>query len=206
MTTELTQRRDQMVGRLAPFLGRMVRRESFSLPGDINEKSRVLVVDSGDLTELLFFAPVLNHLKRRFPGMRVTMLVREGNGELIRTLENINELISYEPEHLSVFSTTYLNLLRRVKSRNFDAVFLLGREFNFARSMVTLYSRARLRVGFTQTFTYPFLNCEIRTSAEPMYEAPRSLSFLSVLGQSPGDNVMAWKLPDNDVRWAQQMI
>jgi hypothetical protein len=119
VTTELSQRRDQMVGRLAPFLGRMVRRESFSLPGDINEKSRVLVVDSGDLTELLFFAPVLNHLKRRFPGMRVTMLVREGNGELIRTLENINELISYEPEHLALFSTTYLNLLRRVKSRNF---------------------------------------------------------------------------------------
>src|SRR5678810_1425954 len=62
-------------------------------------------------------------------------------------------------------------LLRRVKSRNFDAVFLLGREFNFARSMVTLYSRARLRVGFTQTFTYPFLNCEIRTSAEPTRQA-----------------------------------
>ena len=36
-----------------------------SLPGDINNQSRVLVVDSGDLTELLFFAPVLNHLKRR---------------------------------------------------------------------------------------------------------------------------------------------
>jgi ADP-heptose:LPS heptosyltransferase len=63
-----------------------------------------------------------------------------------------------------------------------------------------------LRVGFTQTFTYPFLNCEIRTSNEPMYEAPRALSFLSVLGQSPGDSVMAWKLPDNDVRWAQQMV
>jgi ADP-heptose:LPS heptosyltransferase len=206
VTTELTQRRDQMVGRLAPFLGRMVRREHFSLPGDINDQSRVLVVDSGDLTELLFFAPVLNHLKRRYPGMRVTMLVREGNGELIRTLDHINELISYEPEHLSLFSTTYLNLLRRVKSRGFDVVFLLGREFNFARSMVTLFSHARLRVGFTQTFTYPFLNCEIRTSSEPMYEAPRALSFLSVLGQSPGDSVIAWKLPDNDVRWAQQMI
>jgi ADP-heptose:LPS heptosyltransferase len=206
VTTELYQRRDQMVGRLAPFLGRMVRREHFSLPGDINEKSRVLVVDSGDLTELLFFAPVMNHLKRRHPGMRVTMLVREGNGELVRTLGHINELISYQPEHLSIFSSTYLNLLRRVKSRHFDAVFLLGREFNFARSMVTLYSRARLRVGFTQTFTYPFLNCEIRTSSEPMYEAPRALSFLSVLGQSPGDSVIAWKLPDNDVRWAQQMV
>ena len=206
VTTVLSQRRDQMVERLTPFLGRMVRRESFSLPSDVNDHSRVLIVDSGDLTELLFFAPVLNHLKRRYPGMRVTMLVRHGSAELIRTLEHVNELISYEPEHLSLFSTAYLNLLRRVKSRKFDAVFLLGREFDFARSLVTLFSRARLRVGFTQKFTYPFLNCEIRTSNEPMYEAPRALSFLSVLGQSPGDNVIAWKLPDADASWAQQMI
>jgi ADP-heptose:LPS heptosyltransferase len=206
LATELTQRRDQMVERLAPFLGRMVRREVFSLPGDINDHSRVLVVDSGDLTELLFFAPVLNHLKRRYPGMRVTVLVREGNGELIRTLEPISEMISYEPDHLSLLSTTYLSLLRRVKSRGFDVVFLLGHEFNFARSMVTLYSRARLRVGFTQKFTYPFVNCEIRTSNHNSYEGPRALSFLSVLGLSPGDNVMNWRLPDADVRWAQQMI
>jgi ADP-heptose:LPS heptosyltransferase len=72
--------------------------------------------------------------------------------------------------------------------------------------MVTLFSRAHLRVGFSQKFTYPFLNCEIRTSSESTYEAPRALSFLSVLGQSPGDSVIAWKLPDTDVRWAQQMI
>jgi ADP-heptose:LPS heptosyltransferase len=195
-----------MVGRLAPFLGRMVGRESFSLPGDISDQSRVLVVDSGDLTELLFFAPVLNHLKRRYPGMRVTVLVRAGNGELIRTLEPISEMISYEPEHFSLFSTTYLNLLRRVKSRGFNVVFLLGREFDFARSLVALFSRANLRVGFSQKFTYPFVNCEIRSSNESQYEGPRALSFLSVLGQSPGDSVMGWKLPETDVRWAQQMI
>ena len=206
MSTTLTHRRDQMVGRLAPILGRMVRRESFSLPGDINDQSRVLVVDSGDLTELLFFAPVLNHLKRRFPGMRVTVLVRQGNGELIRTLEPISEMISYEPEHLTLFSTTYMSLLRRVKGRSFDVVFLLGREFDFARSLVALMSRARLRVGFSQKFTYPFVNCEIRCTGEGQYEAPRVLNFLNVLGQTPGDSVLGWALPDADVRWAQQMI
>jgi ADP-heptose:LPS heptosyltransferase len=206
MSTTLTHRRDQVVEMLAPLLGRMVRQESFSLPSDINDHSRVLVVDSGDLTELLFFAPVLNHLKRRHPGMRITALVRQGNGELIRTLEPISEMISYEPEHLTLFSTTYLSLLRRVKSRAFDVVFLLGREFDFARSLVALFSHAHLRVGFSQKFTYPFVNCEIRPCGEGQYEAPRALSFLSVLGQSPGDSVPGWKLPEADVRWAQQMI
>lgn len=206
MTTTLTHRRDQMVGRLAPLLGRMVRRESFTLPGDINDRSRILVVDSGDLTELLFFAPVLAHLRRRYPGMRITMLVREGNSELIRTLEPVSEMISYEPEHLSLMSTTYLSLLRRVKGRSFDVVMLLGHEFDLARSLVALASKARLRVGFSQTFTYPFVNCEIRPSDGGQYEGPRALGFLNILGQSPGDSVPGWKLPETDSRWAQQMI
>ncbi len=206
MTTTLTQRRDTMVEMVTPLLGRLISHDGFSLPSDINDSSRVLVVDSGDLTELLFFAPVLNHLKRRFPGMRISVLVREGNGELIRTLEPISEMLSYEPEHLSLFSSTYMGLLRRIRSRGFDIVFLLGREFSFVRSLATLVSNARLRVGYSQRFTYPFLNCEIRASENGQYEAPRALNFLSVLGQSPGDAIPAWKLPDTDVRWAAQMI
>jgi len=195
-----------MVGMLTPLFSRIAGHASFSLPSDINNQSRVLVVDSGDLTELLFFAPVLNHLKRRFPGMRVTVLVREGNGELIRTLEPISEMISYEPEHLSLFSSTYFALLRRIKGRGFDIVFQLGHEFSLARSLVVLMSQARLRIGFQQTFTYPFVNCEIRAGRNAEYEAPRALSYLSVLGMSPGDAIPAWKLPDADVRWATQMI
>jgi ADP-heptose:LPS heptosyltransferase len=195
-----------MVEMLTPLLGRMARGGAFSLPRDINNRSRVLVVDSGDLAELLFFAPVLNHLKRRHPGMRITVLVREGNGDLIRTLEPISEMICYEPEQLSLFSSAFLGLLRRVRSRGYDVVFLLGKEFSFARSLTALMSNARLRVGFSQRFTYPFVNCEIRVSENGQYEAPQALSFLSVLGQSPGDSLRGWRLPDADVRWATQQI
>ena len=196
-----------MMGFITPILGRMVGQQPFSVPGDIGNGSRILVVDSGDLTELLFFAPVIGHLKYRFPGMRVTFLVREGNGELIRTLDQVNEMISYEPEHLSPLSTTYFSLIKRVKKRDFDIVVLLGKEFSFARSLLALLSRARLRVGFLQKFSYPFVNCEIRRSAGGSeYEAPRAAGFLAALGLAPGDSLQGWRLPDQDVRWANQMI
>lgn len=196
-----------MMGLITPMLGRMVKHESFAVPRDINDESRVLIVDSGELTELLFFAPVINYLKYRFPGMRVSVLVREGNGELIRTMDQINEMISYEPEHLSLASTTYLTLLKRLKSRDFDIVFLLGREFSLARSFLAVFSRARLRVGFSQQYNYPFINCEIRRSSDgKIYEAPRATGFLTALGMSPGDSLTGWSLPDQDVRWATQMI
>lgn len=195
-----------MIGLLTPLLTRIVRRESFSVPGALSNSARILVVDSGDLTELLFFAPVLAHLKYRFPGMRVTMLVREGNSELLRTMDQISEMITYEPSHLSPTSATYFSLLRRMKSRKFDVTFLLGRQFSFARSLIAFMTRAPLRVGFTRQFTYPFLNCEIRYSNDNQYEAPRAIGFLNALGISPGEALPGWKLPKQDARWASQMI
>jgi len=191
---------------ITPILGRMVGDDRFSLPGDINDNSRILVVDSGDLTELLFFAPVIKHLKHRFPGMRVSVLVREGNGELIRTMDQISEMISYEPAHLSLMSTTYFSLVRRLKSRSFDVVFVLGREFNFARSLATLLSRARVRVGFAGQFSYPFFNCELRRAESSDYEGTRTVAFLNALGMAPGDNLPGWSLPRADTRWATQLI
>jgi ADP-heptose:LPS heptosyltransferase len=204
--TTLSPRAEKVLEFVSPLLGRMAGADHFSLPGDVSDASRVLVVDSGDLTELLFFAPVLGNLKHRFPGMRVSVLVREGNGELVRTMEQINEMISYEPEHLSLVSTTYLSLLRRVRSREFDVVFLLGRDFNFARSLAALWSRARVRVGFSQRFSYPFVNCEVRRSGQSHYEADRSMYFLNALGLTPGDNLPGWKLPDQDIKWADRLI
>jgi len=204
--TSIAQRKDAVVGMLTPLLGRLVRQESFSLPADVGGNTRALLVDSGDLTELLFFAPVIKHLKHRFPTMRITGLVREGNGELIRTMEQINELISYEPEHLSLTSTTYFTLLKRLKSREFDVVFLLGKEFSLARSLLALATRARVRVGFTTQHTYPFLNCEIRPGDGLRYEGPRALGFLGALGLSPGGAIPGWALPETDARWASQMI
>lgn len=204
--TTISPRKEAMIGLITPLLGRMVREQSFSLPGDIGNDTRILIVDSGDLTELLFFAPVINHLKNRFPGMRITVLVREGNSELIRTMDQINEMISYEPEHLSLMSTTYYSLLKRVKSREFSVAFLLGRDFSFARSLLALMTRARLRVGFEQEFTYPFINCELRSGQQSQYESQRAEWYLSALGFHPGDSLPGWRLPEQDVRWARQMI
>jgi ADP-heptose:LPS heptosyltransferase len=138
--------------------------------------------------------------------MRISVLVREGNGELIRTMDQISEMISYEPEHLSLWSSTYLSLLKRIKSRSFDVVFLLGREFSFVRSLAALFSGAGVRVGFSQQFSHPFINCELRRSDASLYEGGRTVAFLNALGMAPGDNLPGWTLPRSDARWADQLI
>lgn len=197
---------ERVIGLLSPLIGRMVPTDGFRLPQDIGNDSRVLVIDSGDLTEILFFAPVLKHLKNRFPGMRVTFLVREGNSELVRTMAEISEMISYEAPHLSLSSTTFMALAKRVRDREFSVAFVLGTEFNMARSLLALVTKARLRVGFSGERSFPYVNCEIRLASKPRYEASKVRTFLSALGLDGADPLPGWCLPDQDARWAKQMV
>ncbi|MEE9271263.1 MAG: glycosyltransferase family 9 protein [Candidatus Krumholzibacteria bacterium] len=199
-------RTDMALGLLTPLLGRIVTTSEFCVPRDIGNESRVLVIDSGDLTEILFFSPVLKFLKNRFPGMRVTFLVREGNSELVRTMPQINEMITYEPSHLTLSSTTYFALAKRLRHRDFSMAFLLGTEFNLARSLLALVTQAPIRVGFSGERSFPFINCEVRLSKATTYESSKVRSFLAALGIHGHERLPGWKLPDQDVRWARQLI
>ena len=197
---------DAVLGLLTPIIGKMVGNDAFSLPGDIGDDARVLVIDSGDLTEILFFAPILKYLKNKHPGMRVTFLVREGNSELVRTMPEISEMISYEPNHLSLTSTTYLTLVKRIRDRDFTVAFMLGSDGNVARSGLTLATGAKVRVGFSGETTFPFVNCEVRVSNDQAYEGSKVRSFLTALGMGSMENLPGWSLPDQDLRWAKQLI
>ncbi len=207
MNATAVQAKNQlMAGIVSPLLSRIVKPRPFSLPGDIGNQARILVVDSGDLSELLFFFPVINKLKSMFPGMRVTFLVREGNSELIRSMGQINEMISYEPAHFSLSSTTYFSLLKRIKQKDFTVVFLLGQKFNFARSLLTLISGAGIRVGFSQEFSFPYINCELRPPKNVNYEGDKMLGYLRGLGIRTEDPLPRWKLAEQDIKWAKQMV
>jgi len=197
---------DTMLELLAPIFGRIARNDAFSLPGDIGNESRVLVIDSGDLTEILFFAPILSHLKEKYPDIRVTFLVREGNSELVRSMSPVSEMISYEPAHLSLSSTTYFSLLKRIRSRGFSVVFLLGSEFSFPRSLLALFAKARVRIGYSGEHSFPFVNCEIRVSTPSLYEGVKCRTFLTAMGLSGQEPLPAWSLPEQDIRWAKQLV
>lgn len=201
----ISPKTDRVLGLLSPLIGRMTPTGEFALPGDLANDSRVLIIDSGELTEILFFAPVLRFLKRKYPGMRVTFLVREGNSELVRTMGEINEMITYEPGHLSLTSTTFVTLVRRLRRKDFGVAFLLGSEFNVARAVLSLATRARVRVGFASESSWPYVNCEVRPASKYSYEGSKIRAFLTILGGG-FENAPGWTLPDQDARWAKQRI
>ena len=49
---------------MRPFFNKG-QKTSFSLPGALSDTSRILCIDCGDLSELLFHAPLLTAIRRR---------------------------------------------------------------------------------------------------------------------------------------------
>jgi ADP-heptose:LPS heptosyltransferase len=178
----------------------------FSLPGTISNTSRILMIDSGDLAELLFFTPSFNALRARYPGCHISVLVTDENAEVIRGVTAVNEILTYDPTHVAFTSTTYYSLIKKIRKKEFDVAVLMGREFNLPRALMAYGCGAVLRVGGSHSHGYPYINCEVKWTGKKGYEGERALSVMRAMGFQDRDGAETWRLPDHDLRHAQQMV
>ena len=93
-----------------------------------------------------------------------------------------------------------------MRSRDFTVVFLLGSEFSFPRALLALLAKAKIRIGYSGEHSFPFVNCEVRVTTPSLYEGTKTRGFLTAAGLGTQENLPAWGLPDQDIRWAKQAV
>ena len=49
---------------------------SFTVPGALTDRSRILCIDCGDLSDFLFHVPLLTAIRHHFPGSKMDFLAR----------------------------------------------------------------------------------------------------------------------------------
>jgi heptosyltransferase-2 len=186
------------------FVKSMGKTRSFELPGGITNAKSLLFIDSGDVVDLLFAAPVVNCLAARFPHIRTTILVRAADSELIKGLMRVNAIVSYEPRQLKFHSADYFSLARKLRGKRIDAVMLLDRRFSIERHLLAFATGAPVRIGFAHPLAFPYVNCEIRV-ADGGYEGKKLPRILQALGlglEQGWDNVA---LVPREVQHARQL-
>jgi ADP-heptose:LPS heptosyltransferase len=147
------------------FAKSMGKAHPFHLPADIANASSLIFIDSGDLVDLLFAAPVINFFAAQFPQIKTTILVRNADAELVKGLMRVNMIISYDPRQLRLYSADYLALVRKLRKKKMGVVILLDRRFSFERHLLAFAIGAPIRIGFAHPLAFPFINCEVRLSA-----------------------------------------
>lgn len=190
---------------LGYLLQHFSRSRPFSLPDGIAATSRMLFVDTGDLTDLLFAAPVINWFNRRFPSMHTTLLVREDHAEAAKSIAKLSTILTYERRQMRLYQADYLSLIRRLRRRSIETVILLSRTISVERHLLAFACGAPTRIGFHHQLAFPFVNCEIKICPDG-YEGLRMTRIIESLGLRAGAIERTIELPASDVNHARQLI
>jgi len=178
----------------------------FRLSGDLSELGRILFVDSGQLSDIIFHLPLMAAIHERWPQVELQVMVEERWAELLRREPMLSGLLVYRADQLKARSSGYYRLLKEVRGRGFDGVFLMGEEADGPRDLVAYASQAGLRIGAYQPQRDSLLNCMLRWRGNDRYklEMPWEISRLFGLEY----DLPSWRfaLRPEEERAADQLI
>jgi ADP-heptose:LPS heptosyltransferase len=187
------------------FLKRAGREEPFSLPEGIIGSSKLLFIDSGDATDLLFAASVANWFHKRFPGIRTTLLVNSDDADIARSIFRVHSILTYDKKQLKFYTADYYALIRKLRQQRIDTVILLSRGISMERHTLAFATGAQMRIGFHHQLAFPFINLEVRISSRG-YEGERMIRLIESLGLATGGVEREVIIPQADLNHARQLI
>jgi ADP-heptose:LPS heptosyltransferase len=149
MKIEFQRRVDRVLGKLVCRVLSVFHRKGRTPPGLKRVPKRILIILLSEMGSLVLAHPMFLHLKRKFPGVSLHVLLFERNRECLELLRAIpsENVLSINDKSLSAFVGSSLVALVGVRRRRFDAV--IDCEL-FARisSLFSVLSGAPVRVGF----------------------------------------------------------
>lgn len=182
------------------------KRESFRLPGALKEGVRVLLVDSGEPTDLLFSMPLVEEIRDRYPGAQIGLVSDERTHHLALSTGVFTELIVCTPEQLKLHSKGFESLVEAVSSEPWDVAILLGRVPDAAREELALASGAPLRLGAAHDKSYPRINCAVRATPESHYPYRRTATWGRLFGLPLDHAPLHWPLLESKARQSAQLV
>lgn len=177
----------------------------FSLPDCVADDSRVLCIDAGCLSDVLFHMPLLTAIRRRYPGAVMDFLMPEKHAALVVPSGLARQCLVYKPAQLNPWRPAFASLLRQVQSGHYDLAILMSHEAQPALEMAALASGAALRFGPSHPQAWPALNFEMRSSPD-RYLGDRLRHAAPLFGFAPADLVSRWPLPMDKVRQMAQQV
>lgn len=177
----------------------------FNLPGCVGDDSRVLCIDAGCLSDVLFHMPLLTAIRRRYPGAVMDFLMPEKHAPLIVPSGLARQCLVYKPAQLNPWRPAFASLLRQVQSGDYDLAIVMSHQAQPALEMAALASGAALRFGPSHAQAWPALNFELRSSPD-RYLGDRLRHAAPLFGFAPADLVTRWPLPMDKVRQMAQQV
>ncbi len=191
---------------MQPFF-RKGKSSSFSVPGAINDQSRILCIASTDLSEILFHIPLIRGIRRKYPGARIDFLVPEEQAPLIIPSGFAKECIIYKKGQLNPWRPSFASLLRKIGAINYDVSIVMSFQSNPQLELIGLASGAALRFGPSHSESWPAVNFELKSAMDgKAYFGHRTFGISPFLGLENQGVDVRWPLPMDKLRQVAQQI
>ncbi len=177
----------------------------FSLPDCVGDDSRILCIDAGCLSDVLFHMPLLTAIRRRCPGAVMDFLMPEKHAALVVPSGLARQCLVYKPNQLNPWRPAFASLLRQVQSGHYDLAFLMSHQPQPSLEMAALASGAALRFGPSHAQAWPSLNFELR-AAPDTYLGDRVRHAAPLFGLAAADLAPRWPLPMDKLRQMAQQV
>jgi len=178
----------------------------FTLPGALHEGARVLVVGSGDPTDLLFLVPLLEEIKEKVSGAQLGCICDERISHLALSSEHFDDVVVLDDEQLLKEQRPSEALTAALAREPWDVAVLSGSQPNRLREELALASGAILRLGPGHPQAYPRINCEVRSRPQQAYPYQRTETWARLLGLSAEDRGLHWPLAEKRLRQSAQLV
>ena len=191
---------------MRPFF-RKGKAASFTLPGTLTETSKILCIDSGDLSERVFHIPLIKAIRKNFPAARIDFLLPEKHQALMVPSGLVKQCMVYKEGQLNPWLPAFSSLLRQLGKGQYDMAVVMSQKPAPRLELAALASGASLRIGPSHPESWPAINFEIRPpEAATQYFGDRILTAGPFLGLSSRDMNTRWPLPMELVRQMAQQV
>ncbi|MEO5571878.1 MAG: glycosyltransferase family 9 protein [Bacteroidia bacterium] len=159
-----------------------------------------LIIQTAFIGDVILATPLIEKLKKFYPGSTVDFLLRKGNEKLLENHPLLNRVLVWDKKQ-----NKFLNLVRiitTVRKRNYDAVINLQR---FASSgIITFLSGAKIKNGFDKNpFSFSFTEKVKHTIGDGKHEVKRNLELIKNLTDESFHNPKLYP-SENDFAAMQQ--
>jgi len=143
------------------------------------EPSRILVVRTDRLGDVVLTLPVFNALRRCFPGAHLAMLVGSYAGEIVEGCAGVDEILRYDHAGGPV---PFLVMMERLRAGRFDAAVIVHPTPRLA--LLAFFSRIPVRVGTGYRYYSLLFNRRVYTHRKTAmrHEVEYNMGLLAPLG------------------------
>ena len=107
---------------------------------------RILIINVNWLGDVLFTTPFIRAIRKRYPDSYIACMIVPRCMPIIEHNQHLNEIIIYDERGRHRSLRGKWSLIKLLRSRRFDAAFILHR--SFTRALIAFLSGIKIRIGY----------------------------------------------------------